>query len=330
MQQRQQSPIILLRSLLQRIAYSLATGAILIVYSEWLFWGNYDFAGQAVSGELWVTWIAYSLMAAIFLWLVRVFRVNSLWALFLAGAIYGWIAEGIVVQTMYNDFPMNISFTGLAWHALLSVLVGWYLVRKALLGWKPLSVLLLSTGIGVAWGIWSVWWWWEKKLITPVADFVSYAIICYIILIMGYWLVNRLRFDVFHPSKIEVGLCAALVLFTYVAGAVPANAMALWVLPCCLGLAGYGLYQNRKTEGDLDLFGRIEGPIPLINFAMLAAVPLTAIGVYAVMHAVQWVYPFGWWWYAITVPSGFGLFIVSIIKINKNRRRHAQLNQHTV
>src|SRR5208337_596700 len=78
-----------------------------------------------------ITWIAYCLLGWIFLDLVRRFRVASFTALFLCGAVFGWVDEGVVVDTLYgnptNPFPLSISFTGLAWHAMLSVCVGWYL-----------------------------------------------------------------------------------------------------------------------------------------------------------------------------------------------------------
>src|SRR5690348_807196 len=98
-----------------RIVYVLATGYILAFYSEWSFW-----AGRPAQEFFWLeaipTWLVYSCFAYFFLAAVSYFRVKSIWAFFLAGAIYGWLGEGVYVQTMYDTFPMNISWTGLAWH----------------------------------------------------------------------------------------------------------------------------------------------------------------------------------------------------------------------
>ena len=62
------------------------------------------------------------------------------------------MTEGIVVQTAYEDLPLSLSFTGLAWHALISVWVGWYAVRRALFSGLK-ATLLLSAIIGFAYRI---------------------------------------------------------------------------------------------------------------------------------------------------------------------------------
>ena len=112
----------------QRLAVVLATGYILFFYSERLFW-SFPRPGDTFA-DLLLTWVVYSLLAWVFLLLVRQCRIAAFPALFLAGAVFGWLAEGVVVDTMYgnkdNPFPASISFTGLAWHALISVGVGWY------------------------------------------------------------------------------------------------------------------------------------------------------------------------------------------------------------
>ena len=85
------------------------------------------------------------------------------WAIFLAGAFYGRLDEGIVVQTMYgtNDgpFPASISFTGLAWHALIDVWIGWYLIRRVLAQNKYLKTIALACGVGLFYGFRAIFWW---------------------------------------------------------------------------------------------------------------------------------------------------------------------------
>ncbi len=116
--------------ILRQILGILATGYILFFYSELMFWARVR-PGDALKD--WVsTWLLYSLLGYILLTLIARFRVSGIWALFLAGAVFGWLAEGLVVQTAYDSLPLSISFTGLAWHALISVCVGWYAVRRAL------------------------------------------------------------------------------------------------------------------------------------------------------------------------------------------------------
>ena len=114
----------------------LAAGYILMYFSELLFWARRA-PGDSLAGWL-GTWLVYSLTGFIMLSLGGHFRARSIWALFLAGAVFGWLTEGLVVQTAYEDLPLSLSFTGLAWHALISVLVGWRAMRVALRrGWRP-------------------------------------------------------------------------------------------------------------------------------------------------------------------------------------------------
>lgn len=43
-------------------------------------------------------------------------------ALFLGGALLGWLTEGVIVSTAYDNFPINLAWTGLNWHALITAL----------------------------------------------------------------------------------------------------------------------------------------------------------------------------------------------------------------
>ena len=72
---------------LRSLVLSLSTGSILLFFSEHLFWAR---ARPGDSLGNWAqAWLAYSLLAFIFLSAVRHFRVRSLEALFLAGALVG-------------------------------------------------------------------------------------------------------------------------------------------------------------------------------------------------------------------------------------------------
>jgi hypothetical protein len=120
------------------------------MFSQNIFFGHVFTLAILSKIGLWL-WIAYSLMAFIFLVLVSYFRIKNIWSLFLAGAIFGWIDEGIVVQTAYNMFPLSISFTGLAWHSLITVWIGRYATQKSLLSTDTWSILRLSTTVGFLW-----------------------------------------------------------------------------------------------------------------------------------------------------------------------------------
>ena len=116
-------------------------------------------------GGIIAVWLMYSIMAYPFLCVVNYFHVRDPWYIFLTGAFCGRFKEGLVVQNMYGapdtPLPMSISFTALAWHAPIDVLVGWYLVRYVLSQNKHLTTIVLACGTGHFYGLWGIFWWHE-------------------------------------------------------------------------------------------------------------------------------------------------------------------------
>ncbi len=186
--------------ILKQILGILATGYILLYYSELMFWARVR-PGDSLKD--WVsTWLLYSLLGYILLTLIARFRVSGIWALFLAGAVFGWLAEGLVVQTAYESLPLSISFTGLAWHALISVCAGWYAVRRALRsGLRP--TLGWAAGIGLAYGFWAIAWWLEPDggKATPY-EFAIYSFSGSLLLVIAYWIHDRTVPGFFKPNRV--------------------------------------------------------------------------------------------------------------------------------
>ncbi|MFN8460670.1 MAG: hypothetical protein U0X93_02700 [Anaerolineales bacterium] len=65
----------------------------------------------------WATWLAYSLMAFVFLLIVSYFKVNNIWALFSRARFSAGLAKGSWCRRRTESLPLSISFTALAWHA---------------------------------------------------------------------------------------------------------------------------------------------------------------------------------------------------------------------
>lgn len=291
----------------------LVTGYMLFFYSELLFWAR-PRPGDSLINWL-VTWLVYTLAGLAFLTAVAGFRVKSVWALFLCGALFGWLTEGIIVQTMYDAFPIQISWTGLAWHALISVMVGWLAVPLALRRDKGWLILGLAIVLGLFWGIWALWWWAEQpEQIASPGAFTAYALFSSLLLILAYWIDSRLSDQTFTPSK---WLVAALGLFfggLFLIGAAPAAPLAALVLPFLLGLVFLALWRSRSRETGGSLFEHPSITFPATNFILLLAMPLTAAGVYAISYATQIRLQAGPLIYLITTVLGFVLFGVSLVK----------------
>lgn len=290
---------------LKRVVIGLATGWIIVYYGELLFWATPERDGMGVGGII-AAWIAYSVMAYYFLCVVSVFRVRNAPAVFLAGAFYGWFEEGLVVQTMYGSadgpFPMSIAFTGLAWHALLGVFVGWYLVRKVLSQDELLKTWCLASAIGLFYGVWAIWWWIEppepmyallkaKQFDVLLMRFAIYSFLTTSVLVVAHWTFNRMLPFTFRPSKIELWVLGAIALLYFAFITVPAVPRSLWVFPLCMGITFWALLKNRETElhaeSSIDAISGFDQKVRPLNYAMLFAIPLLATGVYSAALAVD-------------------------------------------
>jgi hypothetical protein len=196
----------MIRCQVRKAAVVLANGYILFFFSERVFWSFWR-PGDNLP-EFLITWIAYCLLGWIFLDLVRRFKVASFPPLFLAGAVFGWVGEGVVVDTLYgnatNPFPLSISFTGLAWHALLSIGVGFFLIGKAFSDEKPSRTALFSLAVGVDWGLWAVWWLAElgKETDTSVWGFASHAVLCSIPFLLAWFVFSLAQPDWFQSNRL--------------------------------------------------------------------------------------------------------------------------------
>jgi hypothetical protein len=310
-----------MRAFAQRIALTLSTSALFVVFSEMVFWGRFDYAKTDLVPGYLATWALYSVITYVVLWMIAAFRVAGFRALFLVAAIYGWLVEGVAVQTMYEQLPLSISFTGLAWHALLTVGVGWFALRQVLQ--RSLARTAgLALLVGIGWGLWSVWWWTDQHVVTPLPKFASYSFLTALVLAAALWLVTRLSPE-FRPSRAErlVVLAAFGLYFVFVT--VPGDWRSLVILPPCLAVALLALRRNQETESRDDLLHSLAGPVPLPRLAALVLMPAAAVTVYGSLLFADLAPPTGWVLYLLTVPTGFVLFAVYAVGLLRGPRGSA-------
>lgn len=294
--------------MLKQLIASAANGYILMYFSEHVFWARVrpeDSLGDWISG-----WLVYSLAGYLLLALIATARVRTIWALFLAGAVFGWLVEGVFVQTTYEALPLSVSWTALAWHALFSVWVGWYAVRRAL-GHSVLRTALWAGAIGLGYGLWAITWWLEPGLdaATPEA-FAGFAFATTGLWILAHGIFNWAAPALRRPNRVLTFIVSALFVAYFAFVAVPAAPVAIGVLPILLALAAFGLWANRRISGDGDLL--VSAPIPLRRYLSLVMVPISAVLVYALADAFGWQWHTNWIVYLITTPLGFLLFGVAI------------------
>ncbi|MBZ0280723.1 MAG: hypothetical protein K8L97_08265 [Anaerolineae bacterium] len=297
-----------------RLAYTLLTAYILTFYSEWMFW-----TGRPPSPTFFLealpTWMAYSFITFFFITAVGYFRVRSLWVIFLCGALYGWLLEGVLVQTLYDAFPIQISFTGLAWHALISVLFGWWWLPRRLHESRAIIPCLLF-GLGL--GLWSIGWWLEPDVAVAAPESVFlYNGFFSLLLVPAYMLWSRFKLADFRPTRIEVIGALVLLALYFAVITVPTQPLALLVLPPLLTLVLWILRKNRQHEPEIQIK---VAPITLKKALPLLLIPVTASLVYAGALSIGLTFPGLQVLYTITMPLGFILFAISLYKTGFQRR----------
>lgn len=128
-------------------------GLVTFILSEPMFWGGWSVAYPSI--EIVFTALVYTSVVTAALFAAQCRGARGPAGLVLTGALVGWLVEGVVVTTTYENLPISISWTGLGWHALVTVLGGWWLLPKVLSGRRPVSWMAL---VGVGWGAgWREW-----------------------------------------------------------------------------------------------------------------------------------------------------------------------------
>jgi hypothetical protein len=309
-------------TIFKNIVQVLSTGYIFVYFSEYLFWARVH-PGDSF-GEWFGTWIAYSLMAFIFLVLVSSFRVKNIWALFLAGAAFGWIGEGIIVQTAYDMLPYSISFTSLAWHALITVWVGWYSVRRSLISSDPWSTIKLAFTIGLSYGLWAISWWIEPTPdggVSATPDFAVYSFTIAGLVILAYGLANWSSSEQFVPNRWAVIFISAIIVLYFCFITIPAAPLAVIILPILFGLVYLGLHKNRLAEDEGSLLDALSGRVSIWKYMSLFALPVVALLFYTLAMALNLGWATNGVLYMITTPLGFIVFGTSLYKLTRNKSR---------
>ncbi|MHB9080327.1 MAG: hypothetical protein ACYC3X_22870 [Pirellulaceae bacterium] len=314
-EQKGESRHVLIRWL-AKAAIILANGFIVFFFSERVFW-SFPRPNDSLA-ELLLTWFVYSLLGWILLILVRRYRIANFLPLFLAGAIYGWITEGVVVDTLYggpdDPFPLSVSFTALSWHALLSVGIGWYLLPKALTAPTLHKTIRISLAVGFCWGLWAVWWPNElgQQDQASIWNFAGHALTCSVLFIGAWVLLGRARSSWFQAGRLETGFLFGLVAVVFLVARIPARPSAALILPPLLLLAAIGLGRGAGREGQRDLLDECLGRIRLTNAFALVLIPLTAIATYAPFRLLELYPATDVVLYLVTMPLGFWFFFQAL------------------
>lgn len=190
---------------------ALALGGVSSCGSEALFWSFPPEGITALDGAL--TVLAYSLVAACVLAAVIWSGIGGWQAVFLGGAIGGWLIEGVVVDTMYDAFPFQLVWTPLAWHAAVTGLGVFGLQRRLAAGalWRYLAFLVAAGLVGAGFaGFWPM----ERAALPPPPAIFLYQLASGAVAVACFAMFGRLGALPQPPGRVLlVAPCLALLLW---------------------------------------------------------------------------------------------------------------------
>lgn len=289
--------------------FVLATGLVTWAISERAFWGRIR-PDDGIVDSLF-TIAAYTVVGYVGLLLARRFAVADARRLLLVGAVVGWVVEGAVVATVYEALPLSLAWTGLAWHAPLSVVVGWHLLPRALRAGR-LRALRACTGLGLALGAWSAFMSTDGgDAPDPAGAAVSAGVVAGA-LALGYLLQARVRpgAAALRPGRVAVAIGVVILAWAGLS-VLPAVPFAPLILGPLLWLAWRGLARTASTPepGADEALAAIVPGVPVRRLGALALVPLLAPLGTVLADATGTAPHLGWAAYIVLMPLGIVAFI---------------------
>jgi len=278
-----------MRQVGERFLFTLLCTTILVFFSEKAYWHIHGY-------KLFDLLLYYFFPAFVLLWLVQTFRVHRIAPLFLCGAVYGFLVEGVIVTQIYEggfwDW-FHVSYAPLGWHAPFSVVFGLFLLRRLLLRGSYTRLVLGVASFGVFWGCWSLVYWIPEskgglgKGLLSAPSYALYVFTFAAFLVLCHWLLGRLWPGEFKPRAAEkwfVGL-AFVVYFALVT--VRQAHFAVIKLPILLGIVLVALWASQRQERGSTLLADLQGPIPFRRALVLLLMPAMAASVYAVATVLK-------------------------------------------
>lgn len=298
---------------LRRLALSFGATAGLalasVIWSESWFYGRWR-AEDSVIGFV-ETVAAYGLAVQVVRFVALRWQVaasgRGAWRrVFLAGALYGWLVEGVIVTTVIDDLPLTLSYTGLAWHALFTVLLGWWWMPRQLA--RPLlGSLLPLAAVGAGVGAWASFWKFEEGAVTPVLEyavFVTLTTVAYAAGLAAWWALRARA----NPGL--RGSVVAMVLLLAIAVAHAITNLLTLLGPALVGVALLALITTTPRSTDATLLPTA-GPAPWRSLWRLVLVPVVATGVFALSTSSPQAIPTGWPFLIVTAPLAALLFVLA-------------------
>jgi hypothetical protein len=266
---------------LRYVLICLSCGIIAVWAGENMFWfaPPHDLRPTDLAFAV----IAYSIASGVGLSLVILSGIGGLPAAFLGGAVMGYMAEGVIVGTIYDPLPFFWVWTPLAWHALIS---GGLVLGLGRAGGRlgPLRMALIWGGLGLASAYWAQYWPSEATEPLPTRRMLALYLVGFGVLVVlaqaGLDRIGHLP----RPPRVVLWVAPMIALAVWTAqGVMDLNPWRV-LLPLVLLL----LWWTMRRLGDPGARVSLGAPVPVWQHALVLIAPAIAVALAPLGWAQGW------------------------------------------
>ncbi|MDJ0924431.1 MAG: hypothetical protein QNJ77_07710 [Acidimicrobiia bacterium] len=274
-------------------AFVFLSALLVVTASERVYW---YVGGVSLDSILGIA-IFYMIPTLAGLWALGSGPSIRLHQVVLAGAIFGFVVEGVLTAVVYEDGVLPIMaalFVG--WHGLLSVVAFWYLTRRWLLARRRRSLVIGSAAVGLLWGIWSIVYTlpeasegFEAGFTTmDPGGFAIYALVVGLAFAAAHYLIGYVWPKQFQPGKWgSRGI--VMLLAAYAATAVlPAVPWAPIKFAILVGGSLWLLRRSREAgPEEPSAIAALQGHVRLRDVVLLLVMPVVSATAYSVVWSME-------------------------------------------
>lgn len=271
----------------------LLVGLIVQLNSERAYWFYSTSWWTTDAGEMLGTAAFYAAAASAALWLLGRVTFRGAHQVVLAGALFAWTVEGVIVYVLHEAGPLDPFFPAMfaGWHGLLSFFGFFYLVRRWLVERRVGALAAVATGYGVFWGLWAVTSWLPDSdsvlaaaesgsaAITGPFEFAVTALLIVATLGVAHLALDRIWPGRWHPSRVSgwivLGVTALWAAASYFA--IPWAPLRWFAL---VGLPMGALVASNRGSAGPNLYAALDGSVVPSHLLALLPAALASSVVY--------------------------------------------------
>jgi len=282
---------ILQNTWVQKIILLVAIGAVTVTVSE--FW----FYEVSTETSHVLIMLMYGILGYILIQILDKYKVRTFLGLFLAACLFGFLTEGVPVPVLYTGVPFTIVWTSMAWHAVITVVMFWYLWRKFALDKSLFTNIWYNVSLGLLLGLWTVVGWSGVETdsgITfdwvPTETVAEQFMTAFLFFILGHIAMSYVSPAKLSATKEEWAILGLITGFFYLVGQLlPLFPFSLVLLPL-IWLCIYPLSKShfQTQEGQETILESVLGKrIKISRYLCGLLIPIFALGSYHLCYVYQ-------------------------------------------